>query len=226
MDNNTLQQLEYVFGYRVNYSVNPDNSIDIDGSLYITNETVIPAPIRIVTGSFQISAMIHRLNKTMIAPSTFKNYPKYVGGSFTANHLNISSLEGSPIEVGGDYNVSNCYFGNLVSLKGSPREVGGTFTVINNGIVSLDGGPQIVGENYICSHNNIEELNIPSVRVGGDLDVRNNPLKHITSLKDQSFSINGIIRTDCPWLLDINLDMFKQVSQLPHFGDTSRHEAY
>ena len=73
---------------------------------------------------------------------------KVAKGFFCTDCLELTSLEGGPEEVGGNYNVAaTC----ITSLEGAPKKVGGYFDCSYNGIISLEGAPKEVGENFDCS---------------------------------------------------------------------------
>lgn len=57
-------------------------------------------------------------------PLTFNK----VSCSFDCSRLSLTSLKGSPIEVGGDF---DCSFNNLTSLEFAPKKVNGVFTFDN-----------------------------------------------------------------------------------------------
>ena len=60
----------------------------------------------------------------------------------------LTSLEGSPQEVGGDFSCSYCH--SLTSLKGSPQKVGGYFYCRDcPSLKSLEESPQEVGGEII-----------------------------------------------------------------------------
>jgi hypothetical protein len=54
---------------------------------------------------------------------------KYSGKTFYVHSNSLTSLEGSPIYVGGDF---HCELNNLTNLKGCPTYVGSDFWCINN----------------------------------------------------------------------------------------------
>jgi hypothetical protein len=68
-----------------------------------------------------------------------------VKGSFYCYYCyNLTSLEGSPNEVGAHFSCSSCI--NLTTLKGAPKEVGGNFNCSDcNNLTSLEGAPKKVG---------------------------------------------------------------------------------
>ena len=75
--------------------------------------------------------------------------------SFVCNNNNLTTLEGSPSWVGGDF---NCYFNQLTSLEGSPSYVGGNFRCFSNQITSFEGFPNHVGGEFVCYNNPISEV--------------------------------------------------------------------
>ena len=99
-----------------NYTINEDGSIDVDGNVYLNGKKLIELPLKFgkVSGHFNCS------RETNLIPAWNQ----------------LTSLEGSPREVGGDF---HCYRNQLTSLEGSPREVGGDFHCSNNQLESLEG---------------------------------------------------------------------------------------
>ena len=71
--------------------------------------------------------------------------------SFYGNYSKfLTSLEGAPKEVGGNFSFYDC--DSLTSLKGAPEKVGGDFYCIAcDSLKSLEGAPKKVGGNFNCS---------------------------------------------------------------------------
>ena len=82
--------------------------------------------------------------------TSLEGSPKEVGESFFCDQCNIlTSLEGAPEKVGGDFYCSNC--NSLISLEGAPKEVNGTFNCgYCNSLTSLEGAPKEVGGGFYC----------------------------------------------------------------------------
>jgi hypothetical protein len=59
-----------------------------------------------------------------------------VSENFNCSNNKITSLEGSPLAVGGNFNCSD---NKITSLEGSPKYVGGDLDCSNNNILSLNG---------------------------------------------------------------------------------------
>jgi len=108
----------------VNYIINDDYTIDVEGYVYLYNKGL----------------------------DKFPDYIKFgrVGGNFSCSKNRLVSLEGCPGSVGGWFDCSDNY---LVSLEGCPGSVGGNFSCRNNQLVSLEGCPGSVGGSFYCGGN-------------------------------------------------------------------------
>ena len=94
-----------------NYTINPDGSIDVDGSvdLNMLKLEEIPLQFNIVTENFYCNH-----NKL----TTLKGSPKEVGGSFYCIYNEyLTSLKGAPKKVG---DVFDCAYTSLTNLKYIP----------------------------------------------------------------------------------------------------------
>jgi hypothetical protein len=71
--------------------------------------------------------------------------------------VNISHghLESIPIQFGIVWGSFYCNSNYLTTLKGSPRNVGSNFFCCNNKLTSLEGGPIEVSGNYNCMTNDL-----------------------------------------------------------------------
>jgi len=70
-----------------------------------------------------------------------------VKGDFDCRENNLTTLEGSPTNVGRHF---DCRENNLTSLEGSPTTVGGDFVCYDNNLTTLVGSPKIVGRDFYC----------------------------------------------------------------------------
>ena len=117
-----------------NYIINPDGSIDVDGSVSLYRRVLRELPLKfgVVTGDFDCS--FNQLTSLIGCPS-------YVGQNFkcTGNDLSRTGLEGCPQEVGGHF---ECLDNQLTTLKGGPRKVGGNFWCWNNKLTNLKYVPE------------------------------------------------------------------------------------
>jgi len=73
-----------------------------------------------------------------------------VKDSFDLSNLNLTTLEGSPKKVAGNFRCNN---NQLTSLEGGPNHVGRDFICFSNKLTSLEGGPIFVGADYHCDRN-------------------------------------------------------------------------
>jgi hypothetical protein len=72
-----------------------------------------------------------------------------VDDTFYCAYRALTSLEGAPQKVGGDFNCSYC--NSLTSLEGAPKEVRGKFSCSScKRLATLKGAPESVGENFEC----------------------------------------------------------------------------
>lgn len=62
----------------------------------------------------------------------------------------LDSLEGSPLEVQGNFSVPS---NKLTTLKHGPKEVSGNYYANSNDLVSLEGGPQKVYGTFFINDN-------------------------------------------------------------------------
>ena len=105
-----------------NYTINDDYSIDVNGNVFLNGRELSKLPLK--------------FNK--------------VSGSFNCSFNKLTTLEGSPKEVGRDF---KCSFNKLTTLEGGPKKVGGDFYCYNNQLTTLEGGPKEVGRDFICRYN-------------------------------------------------------------------------
>ncbi len=131
-----------------NYTINPDGSIDVFGSVYLSGYRLTKLPLKFnkVSGYFNISYNDF---------TSLEGSPVEVGGNFWCNDNQLTSLKGCPKLVGGIFNCGN---NNLTSLEGCPKEVGEFFYCSSNKLTSLKGGPEKVYDMFYCGGNPLESL--------------------------------------------------------------------
>ena len=83
-----------------NYSINPDFSIDVEGSVYLSHLNLTSLPLRFsrVGGDFSCSA-----NQL----TTLEGSPREVGGYFSCYSNHLTTLDGCYREIGGGFDCSN-----------------------------------------------------------------------------------------------------------------------
>ena len=110
-----------------NYTINSDDSINVNGDVDLKLLTITKLPLKF--GS--------------------------VSGYFDCP-LGLTTLEGSPKSVGGNF---NCSRNKLTDLKGCPKSIGGWFECRYNEILTLEGIPESIGNNSIgCGSNPIYSI--------------------------------------------------------------------
>jgi len=149
-----------------NYTINPDESIDVDGNVNLFNIGLkkIPLKFRNVRGNFYCHS-----NKL----TSLEGCPQSVDGGFYCSENQLTSLEGCPQSVSGNF---SCSTNKLTSLEGCPQSVGGAFSCYENQLTSLEGCPQSVSGNFYCSDNQLTSLEGCPQSVGGDFLCHSNQL--------------------------------------------------
>ena len=104
------------------YTINDDGSIDVEGSVELTNKnlTKIAFKCRNVSGDFYCHN--NQLTSLEGAPNT-------VGDYFVCTNNQLTSLKGSPNNVGGSF---YCYYNKLTTVDGVPNTIGGSFKCYSN----------------------------------------------------------------------------------------------
>jgi hypothetical protein len=100
----------------INYTVNDDGSIDVNGNVDLSNYrlTELPLTFNKVSGSFDCS------NNNL---TSLKGSPRWIGGHFSCNYNQLTSLEFSPDYVGGSFWCNN----NKLTDNYCDTEIGGVF---------------------------------------------------------------------------------------------------
>jgi hypothetical protein len=134
-----------------NYTINDDESIDVDGDVYLSGNrlTKIPLKFRNVSGYLDC-----RNNKL----TSLEGCPKSIGGYFDCGQNQLTSLEGCPTSVDDSFSCSN---NQLISLKGCATSVGGDFFCSYNQLNSLEGCPKSIGGYFHCENNKIVSFEGP-----------------------------------------------------------------
>jgi len=132
----------------INYTINKDGSIDVEGDVVIFNGLLTKLPLKFgkVSGDFNCSH-----NKL----TTLEGSPHSVGGNFYCGANKLTTLKCCPQSVGGDF---NCGYNKLTTLEGSPKSVGGDFYCNDNQLTTLDGCSQSLGGDFNCYNNYLKNL--------------------------------------------------------------------
>ena len=109
-----------------NYTINSDGSIDVDGNVHLSKMNLIEIPLK------------------------FNN----VSGYFDCTYNKLTSLKGSPKEVGISF---TCYDNKLNDLKYAPNRIGSWFDCSVNNLKNLKNSP--TSKNlFFCEGNPLESL--------------------------------------------------------------------
>jgi hypothetical protein len=97
-----------------------------------------------------------------------------VDGNFDIRNSGLTSLEGAPREVGGNFYC----MGNkgLTSLEWAPQKVGENFGVNSNGLTSLKWSPLVVNGTFSCPRNELKTLEGAPNKVRDEFNCSDNPL--------------------------------------------------
>jgi hypothetical protein len=129
----------------VNYTINSDNSVDVDGKVWLYNKGLksIPLNFNIVNGYFGCGSNYL---------TSLKGCPIRVGNGFTCYRNNLTSLQYSPkyMENGNFY----CGWNKIESLQYCTELIRGNFSCNNNKLTSLEHHPTVYGE-FVCRNNQI-----------------------------------------------------------------------
>ena len=137
------REIEPIYEYYgiENYSINPDGSIDVDGSVYISGYRLTKLPLKFNKIRYNFYCANNRL-------TTFENFPIEVGLNFYCSYNFITSLKGCPKYVGGDFIIYN----NLIDTIDNFPNVRKNFDLRKNPLKSL-GNYNLSYELLICDNN-------------------------------------------------------------------------
>jgi len=153
-ESESIANICWMHGIR-NYSINPDNSIDVYDYVDFSYRklTKLPLTFNKVSGDFYCGG-----NELI----TLEGAPKYIGANFICSGNNLSSLEGMPKHVGVDFYCDN---NNIMSLENYNSFVGGKFNFTNNPI-------EYIYDDYIKNIDNIESFNDFRIISGDNINMK------------------------------------------------------
>ena len=196
----------------INYTVNDDGSIDVNGNVNLSYEHLTELPLIFninddgsiddVNGNVYLS-----VEKLTELPLRFNK----VTGYFDCTKNNLTTLKGSHIWVGGYF---YCSENSLTNLEFSPEYVGRTFYCgVNKNLTSLIGSPKIVGWEFNCNSCDIKDPTGCPEKIGHLFSCSGNILEYIFDRVDQNFlhafNFYKIIKDDT-----VNLKRLKYVMGL------------
>jgi hypothetical protein len=128
-----------------NYTINSDNSVDVDGDVDLYDEKLILIPLNfnIVNGYFECGD--NHL-------TSLKGCPVRVGDRFSCHDNQLTYLQYSPqyMENGDFY----CGYNKIESLQYCTELIRSNFYCIDNKLTSLEHHPTVYGE-FVCQYNQI-----------------------------------------------------------------------
>jgi len=185
--------IEFLDSWGINYTINDDLVIDVDGDVMFYDidksssfKPIVKGKLTLkfgkVTGNFRCT---HR------SLTSLEGTPRMVGGGFVCNNNKITSLVGGPEEVGW-LECQNTY---IINLVGAPKTTSGNFDVSDNkrlenlegspvnvnnfwcqrgNLKNLSGAPEKVDGNFYCGYNQLISFEGGPRIVGGDFNCDNN----------------------------------------------------
>jgi hypothetical protein len=114
-------------------------------------------------------------------------------GNFDCYNEQLTSLKGSPKEIGG---IFNCQSNLLNSLKYAPEKTGSYFDCSGNNLTSLKNGPKEIGDYFDCSDNKITSLKGCPKEISGNFYSQDNLLTSLKDINKVLRQMNGIFYAD------------------------------
>ena len=109
-----------------NYTINPDGSIDVNGSVDLSFNDLTELPLRFNKVSGYFRCHNNRL-------TSLKGCPRWIGGNFNCYNNQLTSLEFSPDYVGGDF---DCEYNNLTNNYCDTEILGDFYTtLVQDGLI-------------------------------------------------------------------------------------------
>ena len=229
-----------------NYTINPDDSIDVDGDVDLRGSRF--------WDYFRTSSSYGKMNNWTLDRLPLK-FGK-VSGSFDCRYNNLTTLEGCPKEVGGDFYISDNKLTSLVGcplevrrflggdnlfsdLTGCPQVINGDFNVSNNkNLVSLKGGPKEVkgyysfgGTGLLDPSGLLDDTGFINKRIlfkSDSITFKNTPFCNVLSLflsKGFGLSCDCKDLNNCNHLVD-NEYIYQMISTIIDMGIINGNEIY
>jgi hypothetical protein len=128
------------------YTLNKDNSIDVEGNVDISSLKLTELPVKFgkINGDFYC----YRNQLTSL-----EHCPTTVTGDFKCFSNKLTSLKGCPVVTGN----FRCSYNQLTSLKHAPTTVTGDFYCHINQLTSLEHGPITVSGDFYFANNKFPE---------------------------------------------------------------------
>lgn len=157
----------------------------------------------------------HRDIKRVCNKYNIKNYTINDDGSIdVANSFALHDVTRSNLLKFRNVDGNFYYSLHTSTLEGCPINVGGNFICRVNGLTSLDGGPKRVGDNYDCSDNQLTSLVGCASSIGGELNCSYNNITSFEGFPNFTRKLNCNNNPVCAvWQL------FRSVTKIELFND-------
>ena len=129
-------------------TISDDLVVDCNGSVNVKNKSITS----LTNGLFRWGNVDRDFYCSCCNITTLEGSPEEVGGNFSCRQCDsLVNLKGSPESVGRDFYCRGCE--NLKSLEGAPEKVIGYFDCSNcNNLTSLEGVPEKIAGVFVCSY--------------------------------------------------------------------------
>jgi hypothetical protein len=199
----------------INYTINSDNSVDVDGKVYFWNKELesIPLNFNIVNGYFECGYNYL---------TSLKGCPVRVGNWFSCYYNELTSLQYSPQYMeNGDF---NCTRNKIQSLQYCTELIRSNFYCGYNKLTSLEHHPTVYGKFY-CFNNQINTFE-NFYYYKEDVDFRYNPIYDIYELFNDMKLIELARSYGFEWKGEIDLyklDIFLKETEHEYKGSLRKY---
>lgn len=160
------------------WRVNNKGKVDVQGAISMVGLAKIPEDL--IFGKIDGNFSCNRCGL-----KTLENFgPEEVTGIFNCDHNQLSSFDGFPKKIGsGNISINNNNFTSLEGLAKIKSIKLKFLNVDNNNLKTLVGSPSL-SLGISCDSNYLE--NLDGISTTGLINVRNNPLKTLSGIKECS----------------------------------------
>ena len=199
----------------INYTINSDNSVDVDGDVNLFNKRLesIPLNFNIVNGYFGCG------NNHL---TSLKGCPVRVGNGFYCFDNILTSLQYSPQYV--ENGSFSCRDNKIKSLQYCTELIRGDFYCYYNKLTSLQYHPTVYGKFY-CYNNQINTFE-NFYYYKEDIEFKNNPIYDIYELFNDMTLIELARDYGFEWKGEIDLyklDVFLKETKHEYKGDLRKY---
>jgi hypothetical protein len=140
-----------------------------------------------------------KLNLNTAFITSLEGCPREINGDFICIfNPELRSLKGGPEKVTKMCKIFDCSNNSLKSLEGCPKIIEGKFKCLNNTLPSLVGGPEICKGDFYCSTNWITSLEGCPKEIGGYFFLEHNRITNLHNIHHHLRRCNGIVLSQNP----------------------------